>query len=35
MIRARFIYQAGRRPEWIEVKNPNYSRQEASRFGDE
>ena len=31
--RADSIYRAGRRPEWVKAKNPNYSRQVASRFG--
>jgi hypothetical protein len=26
---------SGRRPEWIKIKNPNYSRRDALRFGDE
>lgn len=32
---ANSVRKVGRRPEWIKVKNPNYSRQEALRFADE
>jgi len=32
---ANSVYKAGRRPEWIKMKNPNYSRRDALRFGDE
>ena len=28
-------YTAGRRPEWMKMKNPNYSRRDALRCGDE
>ena len=30
--RADSSYKAGRRPEWLKIKNPNYSRQDALRF---
>jgi ATP-dependent DNA ligase len=33
--RADSSYKAGRRPEWVKEKNPNLSRQNASRLGDE
>jgi len=32
---ANAVYKAGRRPGWIKMKNPNYSRRDALRFGDE
>lgn len=32
---ANSVYKAGPRPEWIKMKNPNYSRCDALRFGDE
>jgi len=32
---ANSVYTAGRRPEWMKMKNPNYLWREALRFGDE
>ena len=29
------VYTAGRRPEWMKMKNPNYLWREALRFGDD
>jgi ATP-dependent DNA ligase len=29
------VYTAGRRSEWMKMKNPNYLWREALRFGDD